>query len=134
MSNTLCNFAEMITSKVMEKKKKKEWKDFKFHIFGTNFKVHFVERIEPSEDDERNGVIPIGRTTPDEVVYVATHSHTGEKFPDEKIAITLIHELMHCIFGTGEYQHTNADEPCVEWTARCIYSLIKQNVFKYAAE
>ena len=109
-----------------------KWKDFSFHLFGTKFKVHFVEGIERSADEEKDNIYPIGRTTTSEEILIATKNHEGIPFPNEKIAITLLHEIMHAIFGTGEYMNSNSDGPLVEWCARCIYSLINQNVLEYA--
>jgi len=50
--------------------------------------------------------------------------------PDEEIQITKLHELIHCILGTGMYGEASSDEPMVEWLARSIYSLVKQGVIK----
>lgn len=37
--------------------------------------------------------------------------------------ITLIHELIHAILDEGQYHGSSADEPMVEWLARCLKSL-----------
>lgn len=42
--------------------------------------------------------------------------------------LTFLHELMHVILSTGQYNNCNNDEPLVEWLARCIYSLKNQNI------
>lgn len=41
-----------------------------------------------------------------------------------------LHELIHAILGTGMYGEVSGDEPMVEWLARSIYSLRKQDVIK----
>ena len=134
MSNTLCNFAEMITSKVMEKRKKKEWKDFKFNLFGTTWRVHFVDFI-PREPDEHPKYVCYGKTNDNlETITIARRSPDGEVFSDAKISFTIYHEIVHACLGTGCYGESNNDEPLVEFMGRCLSSLVKQNVFEYAAE
>ena len=44
----------------------------------------------------------------------------------------MLHELTHSILDTGGYNNSSSDEPLVEWIARCLNSLLKQNVFDYA--
>jgi len=44
---------------------------------------------------------------------------------------TLLHEINHAIFTSGQYLDSNADEPLVEWVARCYCSILfKQKIFK----
>lgn len=116
-----------------EKKKKKVWRDFKFNLFGTTWYVKFVSDIKrfhpcPQEDQFYYGYTNAIHN----VVYIELVDSNGKALDDEVVTITLFHELIHCIFGTGSYESSNGDEPLVEWTGRCIYSMLKQGVFEYA--
>lgn len=124
-----CNFAEMIISKVMEKKEKKEWKDFKFNLFGTTWKVHFIKHLE-----REDGTSIYGWCNEDDcTILVALGIKDKTLLSKERVELTLLHEIIHAICDTGKYEITN-DEHFVEWTARCLNSLIKQNILKYAKE
>ena len=50
------------------------------------------------------------------------------KQPDSEIYITLVHEIIHAILDTGQYFEESQKEPLVEWIARCIISLLKQDI------
>ena len=102
-----------------------KWKDFIFELFGTIWKVHFVDFIDEEE-------ICFGNvSSTNEEITVALRTKDGYKFSDNQIIITLTHEIIHSIAQTGQYININHDEPFIEWVARCILSLIKQNVFSY---
>lgn len=112
----------------MKKNKEKEWKDFSFSFFGTNWRVKFIGKCKENDD-----MIGMGYT--DYVlneIWVATQDTSGKSLKDETIRINLIHELTHAMLGTGQYNNSTKDEPLVEWIARCINSLLEQNVFDYA--
>ena len=50
------------------------------------------------------------------------------KQPDSEIYITLVHEIIHAVLDTGQYLEESQKEPLVEWLARCIISLLNQNI------
>ena len=50
------------------------------------------------------------------------------KQPDLEIYITLVHEIIHAVLDTGQYLEESQKEPLVEWLARCIISLLKQDI------
>lgn len=114
----------------MEKKeKKKEWKDFEFNLFGTDWYVHFTN--ETITDKTRKGSDEQGfyfgiNYADRRVIEVALLNVDGNPLCDSEICNTLVHEIVHAIYSTGCYENTNNDEPLVEWTAKCIISLIKQ--------
>lgn len=115
--------------KKMEEKKK-VWKDFTFKLFGTTWKVHFVEFI-PLREDEPEGEVHWGNCNDNnDTITIALGTPNGYKFSDRKISLTLLHELSHAICGTGNYKITN-DEPFIEWMGRCWMSLIEQNVIDH---
>lgn len=96
----------------------------KIDILGTVFTIKIVDEIKEGdsyrygETDSRNYTITIARSAYD------------YKFPNSQMEITFLHELMHAICGTGCYFNANDDEPFIEWTARCLYKLIKSGLFK----
>lgn len=102
------------------------WKDFAFDLFGTTWKVHFVDYIEEGES------VDFGHTSDvTQEIIIALGNKERYKFTKEQIVLTLTHEIMHSIAQTGQYTDINYDEPFIEWSARCIVSLINQDVFNY---
>jgi len=98
-----------------------------FEIFGSKWAVEYVDII-PSEDE--NTYI-FGKTWySTRVIQVAKRDKDGNVIPKEELRLTFLHELMHAILGTGQYNIYSQDEPHVEWLARCIASLIDQKILK----
>ena len=64
------------------------------------------------------------------VLIFCDRDKDGNIIPKEELQLTFLHELMHAILGTGQYNVYSQDEPHVEWLARCIYSLLQQKVLK----
>ena len=50
------------------------------------------------------------------------------KQSDSEIYITLVHEIIHAVLDTGQYLEESQKESLVEWLARCIISLLKQDI------
>lgn len=102
-----------------------EPKDFKFDLFGSVWTVKFKPYCQAPDDDK----IIFGYSNgQDREIVIGLNSHRHHKFSKEEVKLTLLHEIVHAIFGTGCYNNTSDDEPLVEWTARCISSLMKQNI------
>ena len=102
-------------------------KEETFNLFGSNWTIKFADEIViDKEDGFQFGITDhINR-----VICVSTKDKESNQMPDEEIQITKLHELIHCILGTGMYGEASSDEPMVEWLARSIYSLVKQGVIK----
>ena len=116
-----------------EKKKKKVWRDFKFDLFGTTWYVKFASDIKRFNQCPQDGQFYYGYTDAvHNIVYIELADSNGNALDDKVVTVTVFHELVHCILGTGAYENSNSDEPLVEWTGRCIYSMLKQGVFEYA--
>ena len=64
----------------------------------------------------------------DKSITVSTEDLEGNPLQDSTIEISKLHEIIHAIFEAGQYNACSEDEPLVEWTARCLYELIKQKV------
>jgi len=100
-------------------------KDRKFTIFGTTYRIKFVEAINPDDRDRFTWGDTDGRV---HIIRIATKDVNGKSISEEELEITVLHELMHVIFGEGQYASCNEDEPLVEWCARCLHSFKKQNL------
>ena len=59
-------------------------------------------------------------------IKIATKTTDGKSLSEKTIKLTLLHEIMHAICGTGQYNDYSNDEPFIEWLANCIYSLKEQ--------
>jgi Zn-dependent peptidase ImmA (M78 family) len=100
-----------------------EFKDKTINIFGSKYKIKFVEDCS-NEDLFRFGVCNHVQKT----ILIAIKDDKGNNLPPEEIKLTLYHELIHAILMTGQYLNSNKDEFLVEWLARCLNSLIKQKI------
>lgn len=96
-----------------------------FDLFGTVWTVKMVDTIA-NEDSDR---ITQGVTHPNNIIEIARKYNENDEISKSERTITLLHEIIHAIFNTGQYLQSTEDEPLVEWTARCLNSLIKQDVW-----
>ena len=100
-------------------------KDSRFNLFGTKYKMRFMDTVPSDDPDRFTWGDTDGRT---HVVRIATKDVKGKDIDDDEVEITKFHELMHVIFSEGQYSSCNSDEPLVEWCARCLHSLKKQGI------
>lgn len=98
----------------------------KIDILGTPFKIILVDEIKK---DDGEGFMYGSTSSSDYTIKIARYAW-GDKLPKDQMEITFLHELTHAICGTGCYLSYNNDEQFVEWMARCLYKLIKSNLFK----
>ena len=99
-----------------------ELKNKSFNIFGTKYKIKFVDNVL---DEEGNWIY--GRVyTSSKEIQVSIKLSNGKDVQEDEILITLYHEIIHAILLTGQYVNSSNDEPLVEWLANCIYSLLEQ--------
>lgn len=95
-----------------------------FNIFGEKYVIHFVDTLDiPDDDTSHYGLT----NNPKKEIQIALNVK-GNKQSDNELKITLIHEIVHCIFDGGCYFNSSDDESLVEWTAKCIVSLLKQGI------
>ena len=59
-------------------------------------------------------------------ILIDTKDFEGKTLPQITIEITILHEMIHAILSSGQYESANNDEPLVEWLANCIYSIKEQ--------
>ena len=100
-------------------------KDKRFNIFGTKYRIKFMDVVPNDNSENFTWGDTDGRI---HVIRIATKDINGKPIPEDELDITIKHELMHAIFSEGQYSSCNTDEPLVEWCARCIHSLKKQGV------
>lgn len=97
----------------------------KIDIFGTKYTIKIVDRLKNDDDSGYYGL-----THHDSHIIEIAKYADDTKQSNEDMIRTLLHEINHAIFATGQYLQTNDDEPLIEWLARCMYSLIfKQKIF-----
>lgn len=105
-----------------------EYKNRTIDIFGTKWYIKYVPKVFSIDEDNPDILVWGDCDHSTRTIRVALTNLKGDKIPNEDIKNTLLHELMHCIFGSGAYNNVNDDEPLVEWCAKCIRSLLKQKV------
>lgn len=97
-----------------------------FKLFNTIWKIEYVDSIEIEDDSGEH--FSYGQADPlSHTIKIAKYVG-GVKQSKEDLKLTLLHELVHIIFITGQYNSCNSDEPLVEWIANCIMSLKDQKI------
>lgn len=94
-----------------------------FDIFGTVFTIKLVDTLD-EEDKLLHYEIIEGNTKEIRISKEVMKA----KQPDSEIYITLVHEIIHAVLDTGQYLEESQKEPLIEWLARCIISLLKQDI------
>ena len=101
-----------------------ELKNKSFNIFGSKYRIKFVDNVLNEEGDWIYGKID----TYSKEIQVSIKLSNGKDVQENEILITLYHEIIHAILLTGQYINSCNDEPLVEWLARCILSLKNQKI------
>lgn len=94
-----------------------------FDIFGTVFTIKLVDTLD-EEDKLLHYEITEGNTKEIRINKEVMKA----KQPNSEIYLTLVHEIIHTILDTGQYFEESQKEHLVEWIARCIISLLKQDI------
>lgn len=98
--------------------------DFSFNIFNTTWTVSFIDNFK---EETKEGEFKFGDINYElNKIRVATKTKEGEVLSKKTIELTVLHEIMHAICGTGQYGDYSGDEPFIEWLANCIYSIKEQ--------
>lgn len=101
-----------------------ELKNKSFNIFGSKYRIKFVDNVLNEEGDWTYGKID----TYSKEIQVSIKLSNGKDMQENEILITLYHEIIHAILSAGQYINSCNDEPLVEWLARCILSLKNQKI------
>lgn len=99
---------------------KKLNRDFSFVLFHTRWYVKYVDQLYDENDNYLLGLTNFGKRE----ILIALQDPSGKALPEKELSLTLLHEVMHSIFMTGQYTSATQDEPLVEWCSRCLYSLL----------
>jgi hypothetical protein len=99
-------------------------KDRKIKVDGILYQVKYVETIPCDSEDHflcgnHSGI--------DNTITIATKKPNGKDLPKQALEIAYLHEIMHAILTQGQYLEANANESLVEYLAKRIYELKKQN-------
>lgn len=98
--------------------------DFYFTIFNTTWTVSFIDNFK---NETKEGEFKFGDINYElNRIRIATKTKEGQLLAEKTIKLTVLHEIMHAICGTGQYNAYSEDEPFIEWLANCIYSLKQQ--------
>lgn len=68
-----------------------EYKDRTIDIFGSKWKLKFVDKIDLEDDSNPDGITDANKR----LIAVSTNQS------DNEVMITLLHELIHAILDTG---------------------------------
>ena len=98
-----------------------EYKDRTIDIFGSKWKLKFVDKIDLEDDSNPDGITDANKR----LIAISTNQS------DNETIITLLHELIHAILDTGQYLSSSQNEPMVEFVARSLYSLTKQRLIQW---
>ena len=99
-----------------------------FNIFGSKWTINIVDNIEPEVDEDGYKHHYAGMTYNATQKIKIARTVREEKLSNEIMYKTLIHELIHVICNTGVYFNYSNDESFVEFMARGILSLLKQDL------
>ena len=94
-----------------------------FDIFGTTFTIKLVDTL-----DANDNLLHYGLTEGNTKEIRISKEVMKAKQPDSELYLTLVHEIVHVILDTGQWLEESGKEPLVEWLARCIISLLKQDI------
>ena len=94
-----------------------------FDIFGTIFTIKLVDTL-----DKEDNLLHYGITEGNTKEIRISKEVMKAKQTYLEIHVTLIHEIIHVVLDTGQYLEESQKESLVEWLARCIISLLKQDI------
>lgn len=94
-----------------------------FDIFGTTFTIKLVDTLDADDN-----LFHYGLTKGNIREVRISREVIKAKQPDSELYLTLVHEIVHVILDTGQWLEESGNEALVEWLARCIISLLKQDI------
>ncbi len=96
----------------------------KLELFGTTWKIKYVDKLIHEDGHEIYGEVDNANKT----ILIANKLY-GKNVKESEKQLSLLHELVHAFFITGQYYEEWDNEPLVEWMARCINQCIKSKIF-----
>ena len=107
-----------------------EYKVKTFNLFGEVWKAIPVKGlIKETVNGEERAYCGMTYHSQRKVEYCICDDG-GKPFTKDTIRITLFHELMHAMFGCGQYWDENDNEKLVEWCAKCLNEIFKKGIVK----
>ena len=94
-----------------------------FDVFGTVFTIKLVDTLDKEDD-----MLHYGLTEGNTKEIRISKEVMKAKQPDSEIYVTLVYEIIHAVLDTGQYLEESQKESLIEWLARCIISLLKQDI------
>lgn len=94
-----------------------------FDIFGTTFTIKLVDTLDADDN-----LLHYGLTEGNTKEIRISKEVMKAKQPDSELYLTLVHEIVHVILDTGQWLEESGNESLVEWLARYIISLLKQDI------
>lgn len=101
-----------------------EFKNKKFRFFDEVYSLEFVDSISINDDGHSFGYTDLVAKK----IVISTKDNDGKPHSESHIRNIIRHELMHVILFEGQYLDEGADEPLVEWLAKCTGILINNKV------
>lgn len=62
-------------------------------------------------------------------IYISLKDIDGRSLKQYDIKLTLMHELLHAIYDNCCFYDISGNESAIEWAAKCLVQLDKQNFF-----
>ena len=94
------------------------------NCLNTEWSIKYVDKIGTT--DEESWQVGNADAVTHTIKIANTVQNTNLTEKDKRL--TLLHELVHAIFQTGNYNSCSCDEPLVEWVANCLLSLKEQKI------
>lgn len=101
-----------------------KFKNREIDIFGSKYSLEYVDKIEAEDGMFIEGVCQSSAGK----IQIVKKDFNNKEIDNRNHTRVLFHELMHAILNEGQYFGSSADEPMVEWMARCLTSLKEQKV------
>ena len=101
-----------------------EIKNRQIKIGNSRWKVKLEESM--LGEDGESFYFGISNATYKEI-KLSTKLPDNTKIKDDSLQETYYHEILHSILNEGQYNEESDNEPLVEWIAKCLLQLKKQN-------
>lgn len=111
----------------MKKEKTLDLSTKKFNLFGCTWTIVYKDKVDDIDIDENTFCWGLCDATR-HVITIAKKDLDNKSITKDRWYYTLCHEITHAILDEGSYNELSGKEELVEWIAKCLASLIRQNV------
>lgn len=102
-------------------------KQINFTLFKEPWTINFYDNVD-QEGAEDGSYVDGWCWSEEHKIDIATKTKKGKPKSARDVELVKLHELVHCILGSGSYFQSNSDEPMVEWIAKCLLDLKEQKI------